>query len=88
MKTYDVCNPYKSLDNIDCIKKAYPMLAGDFYKHIKVYPNIQGDNEKYKNKKIYGNIETKEIYAQAIIDYISGMTDRYAVEIFNELLKY
>ena len=34
------------------------------------------------------NIETKEIYAQAIIDYISGMTDRYAVEIFNELLKY
>lgn len=88
MKTYDVCNPYKSLDNIDCMKEAYPMLAGDFYKHIKVYSNIQGDNEKYKNKKIYGNIETKEIYAQAIIDYISGMTDRYAVEIFNELLKY
>lgn len=88
MKTYDVCNPYKSLDNIDCMKEAYPMLAGDFYKRIKVYSNIQGDNEKYKNKKIYGNIETKEIYAQAIIDYISGMTDRYAVEIFNELLKY
>ena len=88
MKTYDVCNPYKSLDNIDCMKEAYPMLAGDFYKHIKVYSNIQGDNEKYKNKKIYGNIETKEIYAQAIIDYISGMTDRYAEEIFNELLKY
>ena len=87
MKTYDVCNPYKSLDNIDCMKEAYPMLAGDFYKHIKVYSNIQGDNEKYKNKKIYGNIETKEIYAQAIIDYISGMTDRYAVEIFNELLR-
>ena len=27
MKTYDVCNPYKSLDNIDCMKEAYPMLA-------------------------------------------------------------
>ncbi len=86
--TYNAENPYKSLDNIESMKGAYPTLADDFLKHIKVYSNIQNDNEKYKNKKIYGNIETKEIYAQAIIDYISGMTDRYAVEIFNELLKY
>ena len=41
-----------------------------------------------QNKKIYGKLETREIYAQAIIDYISGMTDRYAIEIFNELLRY
>lgn len=44
--------------------------------------------EKYKNRKIYGLLETKKIYAQAIIDYISGMTDRYAIEIFNELIRY
>ena len=43
---------------------------------------------KYKNTKIYGNLETKEIYAQAVIDYISGMTDRYAISVFNELLRY
>ena len=41
-----------------------------------------------KNNKIYGNLETEEIYAQAIVDFISGMTDRYAVTVFNELLHY
>lgn len=41
-----------------------------------------------KNRKIYGRLETKEIYVQAIIDYISGMTDRFAIKVFNELLKY
>ncbi len=40
------------------------------------------------NRKVYGRLETKEIYVQAIIDYISGMTDRYAVAAFEELLKY
>ena len=43
---------------------------------------------KWQNRKIYGLLETKKIYAQAIIDYISGMTDRYAIEIFNELIRY
>ena len=38
--------------------------------------------------EIYGNLETEEIYAQAIVDFISGMTDRYAVTVFNELLRY
>ncbi|MFQ9414151.1 MAG: hypothetical protein ACLR1Q_08255 [Ruminococcus sp.] len=37
---------------------------------------------------MYGNLETEEIYAQAIVDFISGMTDRYAVTVFNELLHY
>ncbi|MBR2696409.1 MAG: HD domain-containing protein [Parasporobacterium sp.] len=41
-----------------------------------------------KNRKIYGTLETKELYVSAIIDYISGMTDRYAIKVFNELLKY
>ena len=40
------------------------------------------------NKKIYSKLETRELYIQAIIDYISGMTDRYAIEMFNELLEY
>lgn len=41
-----------------------------------------------ENEKIYQRLGTKEIYIQAIIDYISGMTDRFAIELFNELLEY
>lgn len=40
------------------------------------------------NEKIYGRFEDKETYAHAIIDYISGMTDRFAVKAFNEMLIY
>lgn len=40
------------------------------------------------NKKIYGKLESKEIYIQAILDYISGMTDKFAIKIFNEFLAY
>lgn len=40
------------------------------------------------NVKIYRELETQEIYAQAIIDFISGMTDRFAVTLFNELLQF
>ena len=71
------------------------MIANDFIHHLNHFSTISLNDEKlekerarYKNVKIYGNLETKEIYAQAIVDYISGMTDRYAVTIFNELLKY
>ena len=65
----------------------YPTLIHDFCKYLKTYFSLEKD-VRYKNKKIYGKLETREIYAQAIIDYISGMTDRYAIEIFNELLRY
>lgn len=41
-----------------------------------------------ENEKIYQELQTKEIYVQAIIDYISGMTDRFAIALFNELLEY
>ncbi len=41
-----------------------------------------------ENEKIYQELQTREIYAQAIIDYISGMTDRFAISLFNELLEY
>lgn len=80
-------------DNDNTINKlkekvnVYPTLIHDFCKYLKTYFSLEKD-VRYKNKKIYGKLETREIYAQAIIDYISGMTDRYAIEIFNELLRY
>ncbi len=49
---------------------------------------LKETSEGCRNKKIYGRLETKELYVQAIIDYISGMTDRFAIKVFNELLKY
>lgn len=41
-----------------------------------------------ENLKIYGQLETEEVYIQAIVDFISGMTDRFAITLFNELLQF
>lgn len=75
----------------------YSDIPSDIYEDVysKLYPDTYQDadseealKDEYKNRKIYGLLETDKIYAQAIIDYISGMTDRYAIEIFNELIRY
>ena len=39
-------------------------------------------------EKIYGKLENEKIYVQAVLDFISGMTDRFAIKVFNELLTY
>ncbi len=53
-----------------------------------VPPKLKKTAEACKNRKIYGRLETEAKYIQAVIDYISGMTDRFAIKVFNELLKY
>ncbi|MBR5410358.1 MAG: HD domain-containing protein [Clostridia bacterium] len=42
----------------------------------------------YVNNKIYGRLETEELYVQAILDFISGMSDTYCIKVFNELITY
>ena len=89
---YDTLVQYFDYDNtiyrLAEIKETYPKLTGDFISHLNTLSSLGAGDTRHRNSKIYGKLESKEIYVQAIIDYISGMTDRYAVEIFNELLRY
>jgi dGTPase len=39
------------------------------------------------NRKIYADLSDKKVYMQAVIDYIAGMTDHYAIHAFHELLE-
>lgn len=82
--------------NVLKLKRESATLSESFSKWLARYCNIdivpeplQKDVAIYcDNKKIYNNLETDSIYHQAIIDYLAGMTDRYAIKIFNELLVY
>lgn len=73
-----------------------PQLVSSFEKWLARYCDLTivpegGLKElalKCENHKIYGKLETKTEYVQAIIDYISGMTDRFAISLFNEHLQY
>lgn len=42
----------------------------------------------YCNVKIYSRLNTKPIFTRAVIDYISEMTDRFAVETYNSIISY
>ena len=73
----------------------YPMIIGEFTNFLTKYcdsavvPEKYFNNiEKFKNIKIYHSFKDEKDYVRAIIDYIAGMTDRYAVKVFSELITY
>lgn len=81
---YDLLKRYYS--EKDYIKKMYPEIIGDFEKWLKLYWNKEREN--YCNNKELFNVENeKEVY-QAIIYYISGMTDNYAIDTYNKIIKF
>ena len=84
--------------NFDDMSRCYPLLSSTFEEHLVKYceSDIIPDSKQHlktissncSNNKIYNRIETKEVFIYAIIDYISGMTDRFAVKVFNELIDF
>ena len=93
METYEAKH---SWSNIEEKKKYYPILMNSFDKWLARYcdSEIVPEGELLKlslnceNKKIYDKLNSEKIYARAILDFISGMTDRFAIKVFNELLTY
>ena len=96
---FDTLLGYYGQDVWECLRRERrycPALAGTFADWLAKYCQAdfvpQGELRERamqcENFKIYGRLETKELYAQAALDYISGMTDRFAVKVFNELLSY
>ena len=72
--------------NIQTMKKFYPQLMNSFEVWISNYWNY-ARSEKCKNNIIF-NMENKKDYYKAIIYYISGMTDNFAIDIYNEIIGF
>ena len=81
--TYDGENTPNKIRNM---AKYYPNLLNNFYSWIEKYWNI-GKREGLKNKVVF-DINKKEDYIQAIIYYISGMTDKFAIDMYNEIIHF
>ena len=82
-QTYDGIN---SIDKIDSMKKVYPKLMNSFADWISIYWNLNR-YENLKNDVVF-NIENKKDYYKAIIYFISGMTDNFAIEMYNEIIGF
>ena len=64
----------------------YPQLINDFEGWISNYWNLER-SEKNKNDVIF-NFEDEKDYSKSIIYYISGMTDNYAIDMYNKIIRF
>ena len=81
---------FNTINKLSKYSKFYPVLTVDFSDWLIKYSNIDEKTHrirKYINKIIY-DISNPQDYKQAIIDYISGMSDNYAIKAYNELIEF
>jgi dGTPase len=75
---------------IDKHKSIYPLLISSFSGWLLRFnqPNERNkESNVYKNEVLY-DIFKHEEYILSVVDYISGMTDSFAVKIFHELTSF
>ena len=81
-KYYDsLYNGKGTINNIDIQKNEYNKYFKEWL--IKYTDNTFKSND-YKNKVLY-DLDNQKDYRQAIVDYISGMTDSFAIKSSNSL---
>ena len=78
----------KTIISMQKDKRYYPQLIEFFEAWLVKYSNIDEDQRshgKFNNKVIY-DIANEQDYKQAIVDYISGMTDNFALNVYSEIV--
>lgn len=82
---------YNGKNTPTCLKnleKYYPVLANSFLSWITCFWDLTDrTNTNLQNKVIY-NMDNENDYKKAVITYISGMTDKYAMDTFNEIVSF
>ena len=91
LKYYDKEN---TINNLQAdIDRKYRFVLSDFKGWIIKYCDesifdTRDLKNSLNNEKIYGTLDSEDVYKEAIIDYISCMTDAYAIKCFNELISF
>ena len=70
----------------DRIKKMYSEIINEFENWLILYWNKERD-EKCKNKMIC-NMDLEKDFLQILIYYISGMTDNFAIDTYNKIIRF
>ena len=79
-------NGKDTFEELNKFKKYYPTLVTSFKDWLSTYWNIR-TNSNLKNEIIF-NIENQNDYYKGILYYISGMTDNFAIDIYNEIIGF
>ena len=76
----------ETFNNLNNLSKFYPNLISGF---SEWFTNFSTDrtNKNLKNKVLF-DIENPNDYYLAIVTYISGMTDKFAIDMYNEIIGF
>lgn len=80
----------KTSENLERNRRIYPLLIETFIEWLEKYakPNKRGaPGNRYQNIVIYSLFQQND-YLQAIVDFISGMTDNFAKRVFSEIMSF
>lgn len=83
--TYDGIN---TMENLNALSKIYPKLGESFISFTYNYYDFKNrDYLRLKNKVLF-SMDSKQDFYKSIICYISGMTDNFATEVYNEIIHF
>ena len=75
-------------ENIESSANIHPKLSTAFQRWLKYYTlQLRWENSKFHNTILY-DLTKREDYVQAIVDFIASLTDRVAIELFEELTTF
>lgn len=81
-------NGDNALISVTNLKQSYPKLYDSFSKFLYSYYDYDNrDKSNFKNQIIFQSASYTD-FCRAILYYISGMTDNYAIEIYNEIIGF
>ena len=68
------------------MKKIYPGIFENFEQWLSNYWNL--DRKEANENDVLFKIENEKDYCKAIIYYISGMTDNFAIDTYNKIVGF
>lgn len=72
------------------IERIYPSLSGSFAYWLMKYADLdlsEREGSKFDNHLVY-YLDSKNDYVKAVADYLSSMTDQFAIRLFSELIRF
>ena len=84
----DCFDEKSTLQNLYNLKHSYPKLINGFYNFIENYCSFADRNKLKLNNTIVFDISKKDDFCKALLSYISGMTDNFAIDIYNEIIRF
>lgn len=90
---FDGSNTWNVLkEKLKFTPKLYASFTGwlSHYCYVESIPDkaLKDNAAKCINNKIYHDLSDRNEYISAILNFIAGMTDKYIITLFNELLTY